>query len=89
MVCGGFGGQFRNCLPIEDIGGVAEFVLLITDLFGLSVGFHSHVAEAIFTLGEQTEVVKDADGVGETHGWCVDESNIPHWRTSGAFSGHL
>ena len=89
--CGWFSGQYVNCLPVHDHGTVAELILLSHDLLGVCVGFHGHVAEAIFRLREQTEKVEDADGVGEAHsvGLLADELNIPHQRTSGAFSGQF
>ena len=74
-----------------DGGTVAELKLLSHNCLGLGVSLHGHVTESILGLREQTEQIKDADGVGVAHsvGWVADELNIPHQRTSGAFGGHL
>ena len=77
--------------PVHDHSTVAELVLLCHDLLCLCIGANGHVTESILGLREQTEKIEDPNGVGVAHfgGLVADEINIPHWRTSGAFSVHL
>lgn len=77
--------------PVHDHGTVAELVLLIADLFCLTIGLHGHVTESILALREQTQQVKDPNGVGVAHVGVLlaDELNIHGLTALCWFSGQF
>ena len=77
--------------PVHDHSTVAELVLLCHDLFSLCIGADGDVTESIFGLREQTQKIKDPNGVGVAHvGVLVaDELNIHHRKPHATDGGQF